>query len=93
MLTATAEPQHLRNAAHKDWVASGPRVLRQLQSLSRPVGPREAQKPGEQSNKDVLMKAYEAKEMAPHYDGHGSQIQRTQPILLFATITKHDVDS
>lgn len=37
----------------------------QLQSLSGPGGPREALKPGEQSNKDALMKAYEAKEMAP----------------------------
>lgn len=41
-------------------------------------------------NKDALMKA---QEMAPDYDGHGSQIWWTQPILLFATITKHDFDS
>lgn len=37
----------------------------QLQSLSRPAGPREACKPGEQSNKDAIMKAHEVKEMAP----------------------------
>lgn len=68
----------------------------QLQNLSRPAGPREVCKPGEQSNKDAIMKVHEAKEMAPEmrpHDGHGSQIQWTQPGLLFAMITKHDFGS